>query len=68
MVTKGVHGIQGVTRRPDATSHHRVDSPVPLTGHTGLTGSAVGLAGKPWKKHYNRHKKEKTRRIVQPLT
>ena len=53
--SKGIHGTAGFTRKTGFSSHHSLLS----------TATNVQIeVDKPWKKHYNHKKKEKTRRIV----
>ena len=41
----------------------RKNGPVLVGQETGAESTAMEPAGKPWKKHHNRNKKEKLRRL-----
>ena len=81
MISKGRYGVRGFARKSDASHHHSslggAESGEGLLGGAGereaeisdaasVTSSVMG-AGKPWKRHNNKNKKEKTRRTARPL-
>ena len=82
MISKGRHGVRGFVRKSDANRHHSSLGGVGGKGEglvggagergEGLTDDAIVTsltvgAGKPWKQHNNRKRKEKTRRTIRPL-
>lgn len=67
MISKG---CPGVTRNSDPKCHHsgpdrqgegEGEGEDGLSEVASVTSSVIGV-GKPWKRHHNRNKKEKTRR------
>ena len=71
-ISKGRHGVRGFVRKSDANRHHSSDEVREEGDGVGVSDTASVASslpgnGKPWKKHNNRHKKEKTRRTTQPL-
>ena len=71
-ITKGCHGVRGFTRKSGATRHHSLgqgqgeeeeEEGEGASDTASVTSSMVGM-GKPWKRHNNRNKKEKTRRTI----
>ena len=65
-ITKGRHGVRGFTRKlgsdhyPSLGEGQEEDE---MSDVVSVTSSVVGGA-KPWKRHNNRNKKEKTRRTI----
>ncbi|XP_064611694.1 large subunit GTPase 1 homolog [Liolophura sinensis] len=55
--SKGVHGVSGFVRTSTSGRH------IPSETGAATVGSSLNLTGKPWKKHNNRNKKEKSRRV-----
>ena len=72
-ISKGRHGVRGFVRKSDANRHHSSEEVREEGEGDGVSDTASSVAsslpgnGKPWKKHNNRHKKEKTRRTTQLL-
>jgi large subunit GTPase 1 len=61
--SKGIHGITGYTRMSsDHIKHCGTE-----TETNSTVGSSNGLNEKPWKKHNNRNKREKLRRVYAHL-
>ena len=69
-ISKGVHGTKDFVRRAGGLSEHRssshshvstIGSNVPESESASFTSSAA--PDKSWKKHHNRNKKEKIKRI-----
>ena len=76
MISKGRHGVKGFTRKSDPNRHHSSAGGSGEGEGEGEGGiwdtesvpSSLGTGvGKPWKRHNNRNKKEKTRRTARPL-
>ncbi|KAL5490975.1 hypothetical protein EMCRGX_G016186 [Ephydatia muelleri] len=64
VVSKGVHGKVGFARKSGFTSHHASATVSEEKESAGtLDNVSVQSHGKPWKKHFNKNKKEKTRRV-----
>lgn len=69
-VSKGVHGARGFVRKAGYSAHHTTstsaEEPLPGSETASYVSDASSLppGGKPWKKHHNRNKREKTRRLV----
>ncbi len=71
-MSKGVHGTTGFVRKSGYSSHHAPltsdlmkDESVPDSETASyVTSSSQPPQDKPWKKHFNRNKKQKTRRLV----
>lgn len=62
VISKGVHGTVGFARKSGFSGHHAGATPV--SEAVGASENAsVQSHGKPWKKHFNKNKKEKTRRL-----
>ena len=69
-IVKGVHGNKdfvgragGLSERHSNSHTSGIGSNIPESDTASFTSSTVSDAvGKPWKKHHNRNKKEKTRR------
>ncbi|XP_002737385.1 large subunit GTPase 1 homolog [Saccoglossus kowalevskii] len=61
--TKGVQGVMGYVRKDaDCSRHVSSDS-----RNSSPQSSQSSVAGKPWKKHFNKNKKEKLRRVNRHL-
>lgn len=76
MISKGRHGVRGFVRKSDSYHHHSSEGATEKHGEeeeeeresdvVSVTSSLAGT-GKPWKRHNNRNRKEKTRRTARPL-
>lgn len=61
-----MHGIVGFARKSGFTSHHSsatVSEEKEAVGVSDDVSVQSHAHGKPWKKHFNKNKKEKTRRV-----
>ena len=57
-IKKGVHGPRG------SVPLHKPNSELQLESDAASVMSEGVKGGKPWKRHHNQHKKEKTRRTM----
>lgn len=62
--SKGKHGVSMYTRKDGFTKHHSADE-VPSTADA--QSSQASVAGKPWKRHGNRGRRQKLRRVYKDL-
>ena len=67
VISKGVHGTVGFARKSGFTGHHS-NATAPEDREAVAAADNVSVQsrpqqGKPWKKHFNKNKKEKTRRL-----
>lgn len=64
-ISKGIYGRREFVRRAGFTAHHSTEEEegeLPESETASFASSQAG--GKPWKKHHNQRKKEKTKRLV----
>ncbi len=67
-VSKGVHGTRGFVRKAGHSAHHAPSHELePIPDSETASHASLSAQGKPWKKHYNKKKREKTRRLAQSV-
>lgn len=60
---KGTNAVPDFVRKEGLRQIGAAQSGNQETGSASSASSQQALAGKPWKRHYNRNKKEKLRRV-----